>query len=151
MKVLANQNVMDYQTYVTETAISKKQGSIFQYPFINSEFHFSEMTLDPKNIFVNGDNFNLDILIDMVKKLKPYKITHLRIEGQIYYKTIFQSDNKVILVDGQLTSGYSGHGPSDFAKVLYEIGFDDDTLERYIFTRTGDECIETTFILPDNV
>lgn len=92
------------------------------------------MKLDHKHIFVDGNNYNLDVLIEMVKNLKPYKITHLKIEGKIFYKTIFQSESKLILVDGPLTSGYGGQGPSEFAKLLSNLGFDDDILEKYIFT-----------------
>ena len=87
----------------------------------------------------------------MIKNLKPYKITHLRIEGKIFYKTIFQSDNKAILVDGPLTSGYGGGGPTDFANLLRYIGVEEDVIEKYIFKKQGESCLETTFILVENI
>lgn len=151
MNVLININEMDVVDYITEKENANKHGISKDYSFINSELYFEKMKLDHKNIFVDGNNYNLDVLIEMVKNLKPYKITHLKIEGKIYYKTIFQNESKLILVDGPLTSGYGGQGPSEFAKLLSNLGFDDDILEKYIFTKLGDACIETTFILAENV
>lgn len=151
MNVLINVNEMDAFEYIVEEENARKNGFSNQYSFINNKLFFDKMKLDHKNIFVDGNNYNLDVLIEMVKNLKPYKITHLKIEGKIFYRTIFQSDNKVILVDGPLTSGYGGQGPVEFAKLLSELGFEEDILEKYIFSKLGDGCIETTFILADNI
>lgn len=128
-----------------------QKGRASNNSFANSNKTFGDMKLDHRNIFVDGNNYNSDTLIKMVSNLKPYKITHLKIEGKIFYKTIFQSDNKVILVDGPLTSGYGGQGPTEFAKLLNHLGFDEEIIDKYIFTKQGDACVETTFILIDNI
>lgn len=149
MKVLVSRNVLDVESYFRETNNNSNASKV--KPFIKSEIFFDEMKLNQKNLFVDGENYNLEVLITMVKNLKPYKIIHLKKEGQIFYKTIFQSDNKSILVDGPLTSGYAGQGPKEFAKLLSELGIEEEILEKYIFTRLGEGFIETTFILPDNI
>jgi len=62
-----------------------------------------------------------------------------------------ESDNKAILVDGPLTSGYGGGGPTDFANLLRYIGVEEDVIEKYIFKKQGESCLETTFILVENI
>jgi hypothetical protein len=151
MEVLVSTNEMDEMDYVRERDHASRNNLSSNYSFVNSELNFDNMKVDSKNIFIDGNNFNLDVLKTMIKNLKPYKITHLRIEGRIFYKTIFQSDTKAILVDGSLTSGYAGGGPSDFGKLLKYIEVDEEIIEKYIFKKQGEACLETTFILADNV
>lgn len=128
-----------------------KKGLVSDNSFAISNKTFDDMKLDHRNIFVDGNNYILDTLMKMVSNLKPYKITHLKIEGRIFYKTIIQNDDKAILVDGPLTSGYGGQGPTEFAKLLNHLGLDEETINKYIFTKQGDACVETTFILIDNI
>lgn len=153
MNVLVNTNEMRFEDYVQEkeSAIKHDFSKAKKYSFVNSDLNFDNMKSESSNIFIDGNNFNLKVLKDMVKNLKPYKIIHLRIEGKIFYKTIFQGENKAILVDGSLTSGYGGAGPTDFANLLRYIEVDENIIEKYILTKQGEACLETTFILSDNV
>lgn len=151
MEVLVKLNEMDVSKYIVEKERTIQNGIPNNYSFVNSDLNFDNMKFDSKNIFIDGNNFNMKVLKHMVKNLKPYKITHLRIEGKIFYKTIFQNDNKAILVDGPLTSGYGGGGPTDFANLLSYIGVEEEVIDKYIFKKQGESCLETTFILVENI
>ncbi|WP_341775898.1 hypothetical protein [Staphylococcus hyicus] len=111
------------------------------------ENRFDKLHEDNKNIVIDNDSYKLDQMKLLIHKLQPYKVTHLKIEGEIYYKTIFQCRDIAILVSGCLTSGYKGAGSNEFAMVLKEIGFDDATLDSYIFSRNlSTSLLEFTLI-----
>lgn len=128
---------------------SNGQGE-FPNEILGFEDKFQKLKNDNSNIFIDNENFKVKIVSDLIQKIKPYKITYIKVENSIYYKTIFQGTKLSVLVDGALTSGYGGRGPSDFAHILKDIGFDEETLKEYVYSRrSGANYIE--FVLPDNI
>lgn len=122
--------------------------------FKNAYQSFLKMKNDINTIVIDGNNYNLSKTKTIIKNINPYKITHLRINGKIFYKTIFHGKDINVVVDGSISSGYGGQGPTEFMSIIKTLGINEDEMEKYIHgTHRGEdeECQMFTVVLIDNI
>lgn len=98
-----------------------------------------------KNIYINYNNYNLESLTLLVRKVQPYKITHINIKDEDFHKTIFQGHELAILVDGFMTSD-----SRDFGMILTSLGIREILIEEYIYSKKADNNLVELIVI-DNV
>lgn len=60
-------------------------------------------------------------------------ISHKRDKESIFYETIIVGNDETIIIEGGLTSGYSGEGSHGFFNILTSLGIDEDKANMYAF------------------
>lgn len=86
-------------------------------------------TNEAKN-FVNNN-------IDNIGRLKS--IFHTRDKENIFYQTTIVGYDETMVIEGGLTSGYSGEGCHGFFDILTSLGIDEDKASMYAFGNTDQQ------------
>ncbi|WEA41630.1 hypothetical protein [Lysinibacillus fusiformis] len=85
-----------------------------------------------------------EFIYDNINKLGEIKsIQHKRNGKSADFQTIISGEYYEMIIDGGITSGYSGTGPNGFIRVLKKLGLDEETAENLV---KGNRDEEHSFI-----